>query len=157
MTFAQRKKREAVVARFVKYLEQQPNGCVYWKGSLLRAGYGQFYFEGAPRQAHRVAYRLFAGPIADGLFVCHSCDTPACVYPGHLFLGTPRDNRVDCIRKGRAIFVNNRPPLHRKLSDDQVRAIRGSATSAEQLAGEFNVNPGTIYNARTHRTYAHVD
>ena len=35
-------------------------------------------------------------------FLCHTCDTPKCVRPDHLFLGTAADNNADRVRKGRS-------------------------------------------------------
>jgi hypothetical protein len=44
---------------------------------------------------------LFVGPIPDDMGICHRCDTPPCVNPDHLFLGTQKDNMADCAAKGR--------------------------------------------------------
>lgn len=51
--------------------------------------------------AHRYTWTITYGPIPAGLYVCHKCDNPPCLRPSHLFLGTARDNILDCIRKGR--------------------------------------------------------
>lgn len=49
----------------------------------------------------RFSYLFCCGPIPPGLLVCHKCDTPACVHPGHLFLGDAKANHQDARLKGR--------------------------------------------------------
>lgn len=49
----------------------------------------------------RACWEYHYGKIPEGLFVCHHCDNPRCFNIEHLFLGTPRDNNHDMIKKGR--------------------------------------------------------
>lgn len=81
----------------------EPNsGCHLWTGTVCKHGYGRIYRKGAsPVLVHRVAWERVHGPIPAGLKVCHRCDTPSCVNPDHLFLGTQRDNLRDMYAKGR--------------------------------------------------------
>lgn len=80
--------------------------CWLWTASISIAGYGRLMTAKVGRQtkltdAHRVSWVLANGPIPDGLFVLHRCDNKICVRPDHLFLGTNRDNALDCLAKGR--------------------------------------------------------
>lgn len=88
-----------------KYIPEPNSGCWLWIGSLLPKGYGCFSTsKGNNERAHRFAWRNLKGPIPEGMFVCHKCDTPSCVNPDHLFLGTHQDNMRDRNRKNRHIL-----------------------------------------------------
>ena len=99
---------------FGKVIRGQGDACWQWIGAAngpygdsRRGGYGVLAVPGVdPRRnhmrlAHRVAWELMRGPVPPGLFVLHSCDNRRCVNPGHLFLGTARDNTRDMMSKGR--------------------------------------------------------
>lgn len=76
-------------------------GCHLWLGNPTNRGYGQIKKLGRSFAAHRVAWLVFRGPIPDGLCVMHKCDTPTCVNPDHLRLGTQAENLADRDAKGR--------------------------------------------------------
>lgn len=106
--------------------------------------------------AHRVSWELHRGPIPDRLKVLHSCDTPTCVNPAHLFIGTQSDNMKDCGAKGRSGKKGERN-IMAVLSDVQVRTIRQSGKSYDDLMAEFEVSRSTISSIKTRRTWSHLE
>lgn len=125
------------------------NGCWDWTGSKHHFGYGKFSFLNATHGAHRVSWLLFKGDIPPKMFLCHKCDRPCCVNPDHLFLGTPKDNTHDMIRKGRLKYCprigrSDELSTNAKLTNKQVKVIRQSILPNPILAKIFNVSSTTI-------------
>ncbi len=100
-----------VISLFSRTINTE-SGCMEWEGAHGKQGYGQASIAGMPWVAHRVVYHYLVEPIPDGLLVCHECDNPKCINPEHLFVGTHKDNRQDCVLKGRT---------NRRLIKDNIR------------------------------------
>lgn len=135
--------------------------CWLWMAGKNNHGYGRFqYFNrhqrpglGRDLYAHRVAWLLTNGEIPDGLNLLHRCDTPACVNPSHLFLGTQKDNMADAAAKGR---TRTRPRW--KLTLEDIRAIRADPRRHHIIAADYGVIRTTIWAVKARwRRYAHVD
>jgi hypothetical protein len=149
--------RKTMLDRFMAKVSPEPNtGCWLWTASVNKGGYGLFGIATSRcAKAHRVAWQLFRGAIPDGRFVCHTCDTPACVNPDHLYLGTHADNMADCINKKRHTF--GRQHVSAKLTEDDVPLIRNSTRSLADLSAEFGVTPQAIWAVKIKRTWKHVE
>jgi HNH endonuclease len=84
-----------------KWTPEPFSGCHLWSGDIAGRGYGAIRVAGKMRLAHRLSWTFANGEIPLGMCVLHRCDTPGCVNPAHLFLGTPADNTRDSVAKGR--------------------------------------------------------
>ncbi len=138
--------------------------CWLWTGPLVDGRYGTTTRHRRHHLAHRYAYLLTYGPIPAGIKVCHTCDTPRCINPAHLFLGTQADNVADMIQKGRADFRKNKSHgsahYKAKLTEAAVRAIRARAASGEPrtaLVAAYGVCTATISHILNRRIWTHVE
>lgn len=94
---------QPIEGRFwAKVAKGHSNECWEWIGAKTSKGYGTIRDQGRTRRATHVAWEFANGrPIPEGMMVCHSCDSPPCVNPDHLWVGTGSDNIKDCYAKGR--------------------------------------------------------
>ena len=100
--------RETWLTRVRAYTEINESGCWLWRGTVNHKGYGITYYRGRGQNCvHRLMYMVTHGvELAREQFVCHTCDTPRCVNPVHLWVGTTTDNQRDRKAKGRNFFAN---------------------------------------------------
>lgn len=140
--------------------------CWLWTaGHFGNSGYGSFSVR-TPQgtkstRAHRYSYEMAHGPIPEGMHVLHRCDTPLCVRPDHLFLGTPLENTRDKVAKGRMRRGDFKGEAngHAKLTESDVRLIRTRAAAGESqsaLAREFRVTPQSVCDIVKLRRWKHV-
>lgn len=148
------------------YTVDRVTGCWIWGGGVSNDGYGKLKRLGKTLRAHRFFYERFVGKIPDRLVVCHRCDTPLCVNPTHLFIGTPLDNERDKDRKHRrspSPSVTHPHTIRRgerhhkaKLTSVFVKEIRGSRLPTRILADRFDVSMSTIQRVRKGVLWRHV-
>ncbi|AMG90823.1 HNH endonuclease [Bordetella bronchiseptica] len=144
--------------RFLSKVERA-EGCWQWKGAKKATGYGNFYLDRKYIGAHCASFRLLVGDIPAGMYVCHTCDTPSCVNPEHLFLGTPAENQADMARKGRAVGMRQGGEHHpmAKLTIAQVNEIRARRAAGEKLkdlARSFGVSESNVSVVANCRSWA---
>ena len=163
---------------------QKTETCWLWTGATGQWGYGLIRPDGGGKKiaTHRLSYELHYGPIPDGLWCLHRCDTPACVRPEHLFLGTGKDNTQDMVDKGRHWMHTHPEKVLRgdqvwtrrfpervprgaahnqaKLTDDDVRAIRQlykpGSIKHQDLAEQFGVSRSLISMILARKIWTHL-
>lgn len=137
------------------------DGCWLWQASKNNKGYGQILVEKTPKHivklAHRVSWEIHNGPIPDGLGVLHACDTPLCVNPQHLFLGTQKQNMVDCAEKGRSNAGSKSPMA--KLDEETVLRLRADAVNDSDfcaLAEKYGISRQMVKNIVLRRNWTRI-
>jgi hypothetical protein len=138
--------RSEQLERFNSKWEQATNGCWIWTDR--KEGYGAFIFDGRKQQAHRVSWQIYRGEIPDGLCVLHDCDTPLCVNPSHLHLGTVKDNAIEAVERGLWGDKGGESNGNAKLTANQVREIYQSSESYRTIAIRFGIGKSQVGNIK---------
>jgi hypothetical protein len=138
--------------------------CWKWEGPYNNYGYGKLNFsiQAGKYQtigAHRFSWEFYNGAIQKGLLVCHKCDTPPCVNPNHLFLGTDKDNKIDNMLKERHYFGSKH--YNTILEEQDIRNIitdtlNNKYDSITDICTLYNVSYETIRFILVGQTWKHI-
>lgn len=161
--------RNDVLHRLRTRVEKNENGCLEWKGARTKGGYGTMTltlerYKSKTALCHRVLWE-FENDVELGrkIYVCHRCDTPACLNMAHLYVGTAKVNSEDMVRKGRSTkgrkvpFEKRQFGIKRKLhtrhvvlDEDTVRAIRAEPGNMKttHIAEKYNISNGYVSKLR---------
>jgi hypothetical protein len=169
-TFQQAERGEGVSAsieeKLRNYIETPgplSTKCWIWQGAFFDDGYGVCHWHDGDRlhqRAHRISWMFHNGEIPDDLLVLHHCDTPACVNPGHLYLGTPQDNMDDKMERGRHVAVEGEDHGCAKLSEMDVAHIRYFLEQGYGVnipAERYGVTHAQIQHIRDRSAWKHVE
>lgn len=147
------------IERFHRKYKIDKSGCWLWIGGTRLNSKGVPYSrhwtdDKKSIGGHRFSYELTHGFIPNGLYVCHKCDTPLCVNPYHLFVGTHHDNMRDMVQKGRSFVGRGENKIGRsKLTNNQAQQIRLMQIPQSKIAAIFGVSQTTIGRIKRKESY----
>ena len=100
------------------------DGHLLWGGSSNYKGYGLIAVGNRKMMStHRLAWQIAYGNIPKKLWVLHRCNTPPCILPWHLYLGTHTDNMQDRMRQGNIYNTNKTHCIHKHTFSKQNTSI----------------------------------
>lgn len=149
------------------------DGCWDFQSVKDRDGYHRYAvkLEGSNKYLHRGAHRIMmwlnGHTIPPGYVVCHKCDNPSCVNPEHLFIGTPADNNLDKLLKGRARAPKGERQAHASITDDIARKIKAEArvgwrvgynngSNLKEVAAKYDVKVELVRRIARGELYKHI-
>lgn len=145
-------------------ISEDPKSCWVWGGSVNKKGYGsfnpgrKFHNTYASKIAHRYAYLFGVGNLRKDLFVCHTCDTPGCCNPNHLWQGTAKQNSEDMVAKGRSPKGEKQGST--LLTELDVLAIRACIKSGrfkqKEMSEKFGISQQTVSRITNDIDWKHI-
>ena len=151
--------------RVLSKINKINNGDDHWRwiGTIEKKnGYGVIGINGKNLRAHRVVWSMYFGSIPEGALVLHKCDTPWCVNPKHLYIGTPADNMHDKHNRKRDGFSLHPEKYQErrttaKLDWNKANTIRRLVLidhiSHRQIAATFAISTSMVKNIITNKSW----
>lgn len=171
--------RSSVEDALQNYVANPVTGCWEYRGAKDGKGYAVLGITRAGRHTYtrlsrEVLKRSHGVDISDTkTFACHTCDTPLCIRPEHIFPGSSRANTDDMVAKGRQTRGERHASITRpesrprgerhckaKITADDVQAIRAEYASGTvkqvDLAQRYGLPQSSISAIVLRKTWKHV-
>lgn len=163
----------------------EPDDCWKWNRKGRNNGYGFLTLPDGLFPSHRLAYALSKGIPEPADVICHTCDTPPCCNPDHLYIGTHSTNAQDrenrnrrdthhpsvlaALPRGDDHWSHITPSKVRRgedcpqspLTADLVREIRTryaqGGVSQRALCKQYGVTGSSMHSIILRKTWQHTD
>jgi len=135
------------------------NDCWIWNGTKQYTGKGRqhgcIWYHGKYVQIHRLMYHNFVENVPEyerksgALQVNHKCKTDGkCINPKHLYLGTAKQNTIDCIKDGNKNKAKSGEDNHNAVLSDEliehIKSLKGTGVYQYEIAKKYGVNQSQI-------------
>ena len=142
-TWYDNKSTNALRAERILRLATLVNGCLISHYKPSKVGYPKI---NGSTYVHRFICSIIKGPIPEGMYVIHSCDNKRCIHPKHISIGTPLDNNLDKIGKGRQGNVGGGKPRMFSLEqqEDMIK-LHKQGYSQREIASVYAIDQALIW------------
>jgi hypothetical protein len=155
----EKSRRDYLLIRVASNSESRPNGCIEWTATKNNIGYGLIHFAALPGDGyrsllpvHRALYMAYHNVILKrDQIVMHTCDNRACVNIEHLLIGTQKESIQDMIAEGRKAKKHKLHTRIRRLSNDDICAIRSATGLLKDIALRYGTTPSYVSKIRTYQ------
>lgn len=149
---------EHVEALFARYGVEASGECILLGAALDSHGYTIVHINGVRWSGHRYVAEHTLGPVA-GHVVMHDCDTPRCVNPRHLRIGTQKQNIQDRVQKGRNGACRGESAPWAKLNAEQVNKVRRQFAAKRpraEIMADFGISRTQLYRIANGESWRHT-
>jgi len=127
-------------------------GCWLWLGANRPGWHGVVIVHYQRIPAHQYAFTIACGCTpAPGFQVNHHCDTPLCVRPDHLYIGTQAENMQDMCARGRH---GNAKLTEAKVV--QILTMLANGVSQCTIAQQMGTTQTTVSGIKCGKAWRHV-
>ncbi len=140
-------------------VDDDPEKCWQWSGSVMRGDYPVFYGDGKQMPAARILYRLYyKNHLNKDWVIRHICEKNLCMNPNHIYADRRDEASKETQRARRHETVGERHPQAQLTTEDvkRIRNLVEEGTTQKELALEYQVSKAHISNIVNRKTWTHV-
>ena len=126
--------------------------CVIRTEQLNHDGYVRRHIGGKKQMEHRYIWEQNNRMLQPGEVVRHTCDTPSCIEPSHLIVGTQADNVKDSVERGthkQPSFKGEEHPMAKLTNEGMADMLSmfDEGYTRKEIALEFNLSYAYVCEA----------
>ena len=143
--------------RLLAKVRKSETGCWEWIGGKDQDGYGLLSINDKSQRASRISFEVFnCQKVPNGKCICHTCDNPSCINPGHLFVGSALENAHDMIQKKRARYAEGKKILNEEIIK-RIFFLKKKGLTNNEISYCFQISLQHLSSILDRKIWTHVE